>query len=156
MNRRVLIGPAPLKGIEHIFGPILQGGRIFENYQAALAQREQTKLQYEQAVIRAFQEVSNALIDQQKLAEVREEQTRAVMALRESVRLSTMRYTGGFANYFEVIDAQQQLFPAENILAQVQRDQLIAVVELYRALGGGWSAYVASPTPPPLWHVALP
>ncbi|HEV8711296.1 MAG TPA: efflux transporter outer membrane subunit [Candidatus Binatia bacterium] len=137
-------------------GPILQGGQIFENYQAALAQWEQAKLQYEQTVIRAFQEVSNALTDQQKLAEVREEQTRAVTALRESVRLSTLRYTGGFANYFEVIEAQQQLFPAENTLAQVQRDQLIAVVELYRALGGGWSAYAAPPTPPPLWHVVLP
>jgi multidrug efflux system outer membrane protein len=137
-------------------GPVLQGGRIFENYQAALAQREQAKLQYEQTVIRAFQEVSNALTDQQKLAEVREEQTRAVAALRESVRLSTLRYTGGFANYFEVIDAQQQLIPAENTLAQVQRDQLIAVVELYRTLGGGWSAYAGPPTSPPLWHVVLP
>ena len=137
-------------------GPVLQGGRIFENYQAALAQWEQAKLQYEQTVIRAFQEVSNALTDQQKLAEVREEQVRAVIAYRESVRLSTLRYTGGFANYFEVIEAQQLLFPAEIILAQVQRDQLIAVVELYRALGGGWSAYAAPPTPPPLWHVVLP
>src|SRR5262249_17309595 len=137
-------------------GPLLQGGRIFENYQAALAQREQAQLQYEQAVIRALQEVSNVLTDQQKLAEVREEQVRAVIAYRESVRLSTLRYTGGFANYFEVIEAQQLLFPAEIILAQVERDQLIAVVELYRALGGGWSAYAEQPTPPPLWHVVLP
>jgi len=139
-----------------LIGPILQGGLIYENYQAAIAQWEQTKLQYEQSVITAFQEVSNALTDQQKLAEVRKEQARAVAALQESVRLSTLRYTGGFANYFEVIDAQQQLFPAENTLAQVQRDQLIAVVQLYRALGGGWSAYTAPPTPPPLWQVALP
>lgn len=107
-------------------------------------------------MITAFQEVSNALTDQQKLAEVRKEQARAVTALQESVRLSTLRYTGGFANYFEVIEAQQQLFPAENTLAQVQRDQLIAVVQLYKALGGGWSAYTAPPTPPPLWQVALP
>jgi outer membrane protein, multidrug efflux system len=139
-----------------LVGPLLQGGRIFENYQAALAQREQARLQYEQAVIQALQEVSNALTDQQKLAEAREEQTRTVFAYRESVRLSTLRYTGGFANYFEVIEAQQLLFPAEIILAQVQRDQLIAVVQLYRALGGGWSAYVEQPTPPPLWHVVLP
>ncbi len=137
-------------------GPLLQGGRIFENYNATRAQWEQVKLQYEQAVIRAFQEVSNALTDQQKLAEVRQEQARAVTALQESVRLSTLRYTGGFANYFEVIEAQQQLFPAENTLAQVQRDQLIAVVQLYKALGGGWSTYTTLPEPPPLWHVTLP
>jgi len=55
-----------------------------------------------------------------------------------------------------VIEAQQQLFPAELTLAQVQRDQLIAVVELYKALGGGWSGYAETPTPPPLWHVVLP
>ena len=107
-------------------------------------------------MISAFQHVSNALTDQQKLAEVRQEQARAVAALQESVRLSTLRYTGGFANYFEVIEAQQQLFPAELTLAQVQRDQLIAVVELYKALGGGWSGYAETPTPPPLWHVVLP
>ena len=87
---------------------------------------------------------------------MQQEQARAVAALQESVRLATLRYTGGFANYFEVIEAQQLLFPAENALAQVQRDQLIAVVQLYRTLGGGWSAYATSPTLPPLWHVVLP
>jgi multidrug efflux system outer membrane protein len=142
--------------IGHLSGPLIQGGRTYETYRAAVAQWEQTKFQYEQTVIRAFQEVSNALTDQQKLAEVQQEQARAVAALQESVRLATLRYTGGFANYFEVIEAQQLLFPAENALAQVQRDQLIAVVQLYRTLGGGWSAYAASPTLPPLWHVTLP
>jgi multidrug efflux system outer membrane protein len=137
-------------------GPIVQGGRLFGNYQAAIAQWEQAKLQYQQAVITALQEVSNALTNQQKLAQVRQEQARAVAALQESVRLATLRYTGGFATYFEVIEAQQQLFPAENALAQVQRDQLIAVVQLYKALGGGWSAYAEEPEPPPLWQVALP
>lgn len=137
-------------------GPLLQGGRRYETYQAARAQWEQAKLQYEQAVLRAFQEVSDALTDQQKLAEMQREQRRTVAALRESVRLATLRYTGGFANYFEVIEAQQQLFPAENILAQTQRDRLLAVVQLYKSLGGGWSAYATPPTPPPVWHGILP
>jgi len=137
-------------------GPLLQGGRLYGNYQAALAQWEQAKLQYQQSFITALREVSNALTNQQKLAEVRREQTRAVAALQESVRLATLRYTGGFATYFEVIEAQQQLFPAENALAQIQRDQLIAVVQLYKALGGGWSIYAEQPGPPPLWQVALP
>ena len=142
--------------VGQLAGPLVQGGRLYGNYQAAVAQWEQTQLQYQQAVIIALQEVSNALTNQQKLAETRQEQARAVDALQESVRLATLRYTGGFATYFEVIEAQQQLFPAENALAQVQRDQLIAVVQLYKALGGGWSGYEEQPEPPPLWQVALP
>jgi multidrug efflux system outer membrane protein len=137
-------------------GPMLQGGNLYENYQVTLAQWEQAKFQYQQSVILALQEVSDALISQLKLTEVRREQARAVAVLQESVRLSLLRYSGGLASYFEVIEAQQQLFPAENALAQVQRDQLITVVQLYRALGGGWSAYMAPPAPPPLWHTVLP
>lgn len=139
-----------------IAGPLFQGGRIYESYQGTLAQWEEAKLQYEQSVITALREVSNALIDQQKLAEARKEQERAVAAFQESVRLSTLRYTGGLAGYFEVIDAQQQLFPAENTLAQTRRDQLIAVVQLYRALGGGWSAYTEPPALPPPWYTTIP
>jgi outer membrane protein, multidrug efflux system len=142
--------------IGHLGGPLIQGGRTYETYRAAVAQWEQAKLQYEQAVLKAFQEVSNALTDQQKLAEVQKELARAVAALQDSVRLATLRYAGGFATYLEVIEAQQQLFPTQIALTLIQRDQLIAVVQLYKALGGGWSAYAASPTLPPLWHVVLP
>jgi multidrug efflux system outer membrane protein len=137
-------------------GPIIQGGRLTSLYQAAIAQWNQAKLRYQQSVIIALQEVSNALSDQQKLAEVRKDQERAVAALQESVRLSTLRYSGGLAGYFEVIESQQQLFPAENALAQTQRDQLIAVVQLYRALGGGWAAYAEQPQLPPVWEAMRP
>ena len=137
-------------------GPIIQGGRLTSLYQAAIAEWEQARLQYEQSVITALQEVSNALINQQKLAQVRKDQERAVTALRESVRLSTLRYSGGLAGYFEVIESQQQLFPAENSLAQTQRDQLIAVVQLYRALGGGWAAYAEQPGLPAVWEAVRP
>ena len=58
---------------------------------------------------------------------------------REAVDLAMQRYTGGRASYFEVLDAEQSLFPSEDALAQTQRDQLIAVVSLYKALGGGWN-----------------
>lgn len=61
------------------------------------------------------------------------------MALQDSVELSLLRYRTGLANYFEVLGAQQQLYPAEDALAQAQRDQLLAVVGLYKALGGGWN-----------------
>jgi multidrug efflux system outer membrane protein len=59
--------------------------------------------------------------------------------LRESVDLSLRRYNAGRASYFEVLEAQQLLFPAEDTLAQTQRDQLLAVANLYKALGGGWN-----------------
>jgi multidrug efflux system outer membrane protein len=137
-------------------GPILQGGLLSSNYEASVAQWEQEKLRYQQSVITALREVSDALTSQQKLAEVQIEQARAVSALEESVRLSTLRYTGGLAGYFEVIESQQQLFPAENTLAQARRDQLIAVVQLYRALGGGWSSYAQTLQLPSVWQMMRP
>jgi len=63
-----------------------------------------------------------------------------VAAYQEAVRLASVRYASGLSAYFEVLEAQQQLFPAEIGLAQTRRDQLVAVVNLYRALGGGWQA----------------
>ena len=137
-------------------GPIFQGGRLYENYRGAVAQWEGAKLQYQQSVITALQEVSDALTNQHKLAEAQKNLERAVAALQESVRLSTLRYTSGLAEYFEVIEAQQQLFPAENALAQTRRDQLTAVVQLYRALGGGWSMFTEQPQGPTLWPAGLP
>jgi multidrug efflux system outer membrane protein len=113
---------------------------LTESYRAQKADWEATKQQYEQRVITALSEVSNALIAQQKLEQVRLEQAKEVDALRESVRLALLRYTGGLSSYFEVLEAQQQLFPAENSLAQTDRDRLLAVVQLYAALGGGWEA----------------
>jgi multidrug efflux system outer membrane protein len=120
-------------------GPLFQGGLLIESYRAQVAQWEQAKMQYAQTILTALQEVSDALTAQQKLAEVRDQQALAVAALQESVRLATLRYVGGLATYFEVLEAQQQLFPAENFLAQTERDQLITVVQLYKALGGGWT-----------------
>ncbi|MGE0821184.1 MAG: efflux transporter outer membrane subunit [Candidatus Binatia bacterium] len=141
--------------VGQLAGPIVQGGKLSGNYQAALAQWEQAKEQYGQSVLVALQEVSNALTAQQKLAEAQKDQERAVAALRESVRLATLRYTGGLANYFEIIEAQQQLFPAENSLAQMRRDQLIAVVQLYKALGGGWAANAQEVGLPSVWEAVV-
>ena len=73
-----------------------------------------------------------------KLAEVRAQQARAVAAYREAVEVSTQRYVAGKASYYEVLEAQQQLFPAENALAQTQLNQLLVIVQLYKAVGGGW------------------
>ncbi|HEY8513902.1 MAG TPA: efflux transporter outer membrane subunit [Candidatus Binatia bacterium] len=121
-----------------ISGPIFTGGQLLEQYYAQVAQWEQAKLQWEQTLLTAFAEVSSTLVLQQKLAEIREAQAKAVRAYEESVRLSLLRYNQGLANYYEVLEAQQLLFPAQLDLARTQRDQLLAVVDLYRALGGGW------------------
>ena len=120
-------------------GPIFQGGNLLGQYRQARAQWEEARLRYQQTTLTAFQEVSNALIARQKLDQVRTEQERAVRALTDAVRFSTQRYLAGLSSYFEVLDAQQQLYPAENALAQTRLNQLLAIVQLYRALGGGWN-----------------
>jgi multidrug efflux system outer membrane protein len=120
-------------------GPIFQGGRLKATYHAQQAFWDQTIAQYQQTILVAFQETSNALIAQQTLVGQRTAQQSQVDSLRQSVDLAFERYTGGRAAYFEVLEAEQQLFPSEYALAQTQRDQLLAVVDLYKALGGGWN-----------------
>lgn len=121
-----------------IGGPIFTGGQLLEQYYAQVAQWEQAKLQWEQTLVTAFSEVSTTLVAQDKLVDVTAARAKTVQAYSESVRLALLRYNQGLANYYEVLEAQQLLFPAENALAQSQRDQLLVVVDLYRALGGGW------------------
>jgi multidrug efflux system outer membrane protein len=120
-------------------GPIFQGGALRAQYRQAKAARDQAELQYKQTILGAFQDVSDALIAHEKLAVARSQLEQAVTDYRESVQLSTQRYLAGTASYFEVLEAQQLLFPAETSLAQVQFNQLLVVVQLYQALGGGWS-----------------
>jgi multidrug efflux system outer membrane protein len=122
-----------------VTGPIFQAGKLYGGYKSAVANWEAAKWQYEGVVLTALREVSSALVDAQKLKDVRDERAKAVTALQEASELATIRYTGGLATYFEVLEAQQQLFPAEDQLAQTERDELLAVVQLYAALGGGWS-----------------
>jgi multidrug efflux system outer membrane protein len=119
-------------------GPVFQGGGLHGQYEQAKAAWEVAKLQYQQAALNAFGDVANALSSRQRLGEVREQQERAVAAYAEAVTLSTQRYAAGKASYLEVIQSQQQLYPAEVALAQTRRDQLTVVVQLYKALGGGW------------------
>ena len=131
-----------------LLGPLFQGGRIKRNHEAAVAQWEQARVRYEAAVANAFGEVSSALVDRSKLVQTESLRARAVAAHLEAVRLANLRYASGLSAYFEVLEAQQQLFPAELGLARTRRDQRVALVDLYRALGGGWPAEErASKTP---------
>ncbi len=119
-------------------GPLFRGGFLLEQYRSRVSEWEEVKLGYEQTVINALAEVSNALAFQQNLVELRAQREREVHALSEALRLSLIRYKQGLAGYYEVLESQQQLFPAEQSRARTVRDQLSAVVALYRVLGGGW------------------
>jgi multidrug efflux system outer membrane protein len=120
-------------------GPIFQGGRLKNQLAANRAVFEELAAAYESTVRNAFGEVSTALVAHEKLAQVEEQQARTVNAYREAVRLANIRYLAGLSSYVEVLDAQQQLFPAEISLAQTRSARLANLVTLYRALGGGWN-----------------
>ena len=121
-------------------GPIFQGGQLRAQYRAAKAKFDEAKAAYQQSVLTAFQEVSNALISRQKLAETLVYDGQAVVALTSSVQIATERYLNGKSSYYEVLQAQQDLYPSQRAQVQTQVSELIAVVQLYKALGGGWQA----------------
>jgi len=99
---------------------------------------DQAEYEYLQGTLRAFQEVSDALVSAQKLAQLEDQQKRDVSALNAAVAIAYKRYRGGLASYYEVLEAQQLLFPAQIALSQTRRDRQLAIVQLYKALGGGW------------------
>ncbi|HEY2092815.1 MAG TPA: efflux transporter outer membrane subunit [Thermoanaerobaculia bacterium] len=123
-----------------LLGPIFNGGRLRSQRQLAVAQFDEARVAYEREITLALGEVSTDLVASQKLGEAETQRTRAVESDREAVRLATLRYESGFSAYFEVLDAQEQLFTAETSAAQTRRDRLVALVDLYRALGGNWDS----------------
>jgi multidrug efflux system outer membrane protein len=118
--------------------PIFTGGALRGNLRLAESQHQQALISYRQTIQRAFGDVSDALIGYQKLHQVRLRQEDTVADLQESVRLSNMRYKGGTTTYLEVLDGQRSLFSAELTLAQARGNEYQSLVQLYRALGGGW------------------
>lgn len=136
----------------NLAGPIFTAGRLKNEYRASLALRDQAKISFERAVTQAFGEVSTSLSAHQQLARAYLEELKSVEAYRESVRLSFIRYDSGLSNYFEIIDAQIQLYPAESSSVAYDLGRKLAVVDLYRALGGGWnlsdSQWTSANSPP--------
>jgi len=118
--------------------PLLQGPKLKHQKEAAVAQWEQARLRYQATVNGAFGEVASALVAYRNYEAMEKELAQSVAALREAVGLVQMRYTAGLSNYLEVLDAQQQLFPAENALSQARLARLQTLVLLYKSLGGGW------------------
>jgi multidrug efflux system outer membrane protein len=118
--------------------PLFTGGRLANQARAAGARAEQARLQFEQTVLQAFREASDALVAVRTARDQRVAQQSQVIALRKAAELADIRYRGGVASYLEVLDAQRQLFSAELGLSQTQLLELSSVVGLYRALGGSW------------------
>lgn len=124
----------------NVSGPLFHGGALRGQYLQAKAQRDQAELQYKSSVLSAIQEVSNALVSHQKYAEESLYQANAVAAYQDAVHYANERYKAGRSAYYELLQEQQLLFPAENAFVQAELNQLLAIVQLYRALGGGWEA----------------
>jgi outer membrane protein, multidrug efflux system len=118
--------------------PIFNGGRIRSNVRLAEAQQQIALVQYERVIQNAFREVSDALVQYRQQREVRAKRELLEATLQDRSRLAYMRYRGGVATLLNALDADRDLFEAELGLAQTRRDELLALVQLYRALGGGW------------------
>ena len=133
----------------NLLAPIFQGGRLSSEEEAARARLEQSVATYRQSVLTAWREVADAAVSVRKLREVVvQEEVRAKAALAAE-RLARMRYDGGVSSYLEVLDAQRSTFQSELDLARVRRDEIVSVVQLYRALGGGWQEAPPADAPAP-------
>ncbi len=121
-----------------LLAPIFHGGRLKAEEQAARARLEQSVASYRKAVEVALAEVADASAGVTKLRDVRAAREIQVTATTQGAKLAMARYQGGVSSYLEVLDAQRQAFDAQLALANARRDELTAVVQLYRALGGGW------------------
>jgi multidrug efflux system outer membrane protein len=118
--------------------PVFTGGGLRGNLHLAESEHSQALIAYQQTIQRAFGDVSDTLIAYNKLHQVRIRQQDTVADLQESVRISTLRYKGGTTTYLEVLDGQRSLYAAELTLASARGDEFRSLVQLYRALGGGW------------------
>jgi outer membrane protein, multidrug efflux system len=122
--------------------PLFTGGRLRGNLKIAQAQFEEVLAVYQRSVQNAFREVSDSLIAYQRTREFRSRQEARTQANRQATELANIRYDGGVTSYLEVLYNEQELFTAELNLAQAQLNELLSVVSLYRALGGGWQTPV--------------
>jgi multidrug efflux system outer membrane protein len=125
-------------------GPLFNAQILGFQQKAAEAQARQALAQYEQTILVAFREVEDALVGVSTARDQGAAQERQVNALRSALHLANVRYKGGLANYLDVLIAQRSLFDAELSLAATRRLHLVSIVQLYKALGGGWSPDDAS------------
>jgi multidrug efflux system outer membrane protein len=124
--------------VPQVTQPIFTAGRLKSGVKLAEAQREEALVQYQKTIQTAFSEVSNSLIAHQRVRESRERQEDLVVALQDRLRLAYIRYRGGVDTQLDALDADRDLFSAELSLSQIRLQELLTVVQLYKALGGGW------------------
>lgn len=120
-------------------GPLLNAQSLGFEQRAAEAQARQALAQYEQTILIAFKEVEDALISVRTAADQRKAQQEQVAALRSALEVADMRYHGGITSYVDVLLAKRNLFDAEFALMATHRLHLVSIVQLYKALGGGWT-----------------
>jgi NodT family efflux transporter outer membrane factor (OMF) lipoprotein len=120
--------------------PILAGGRIRANIRVQEARQEQALLQYQKAILIALEEVENALSAHGRELRRQESLSASVAANRRALELATERYTSGLENFLAVLDAQRSLYAAEDQLVQSERNVAVALIAVYKALGGGWAS----------------
>lgn len=125
--------------------PLLNAQVLGFQQEAAEAQARQAVAQYEQTVLTAFREVEDSLVAVRTVRVQIDAQQQQVTALQSALKLAELRYKGGLANYLDVLVARRNLFEAELSLTGTRRLQLVSVVQLYKALGGGWSPEMAGP-----------
>jgi multidrug efflux system outer membrane protein len=124
--------------IPQLTQPVFTAGRLKSNVNYEKAQREYALAQYQQTIQTAFSDVSNALVQYRRVREIRTQQELLVSSLRDASRLAHLRYEGGVDTLLNALVADTSLFNAELSLAQTKRNELLSMVQLYKALGGGW------------------
>ncbi len=129
-----------LNVLPEISVPIFNMGRLQANVDYNEAQAQAAALRYQQTLRQALREVSDALIGIRKRQEFRQQQELLVKTLADASQVANMRYEGGVSSFLEVLDTERQLFDAELQLVQARRDESQSVIQLYKALGGGWQA----------------
>jgi len=122
----------------NLTGPIFDGGNRRARVEGAKAAANTAMAEYDKAVKTAFQEAANSIITYQKTDQIIIEQKRLVIAQSSAAKLSMERFKGGVTSYLEVLDSERNLFNSELNLADARADRMRAVVQAYRALGGGW------------------
>jgi multidrug efflux system outer membrane protein len=124
--------------VPQITQPIFTAGRLKSNVKFSKAQQELALVQYQQTIQTAFREVSDALVQYRKVKEIRTQQELLVTTLQDRLRLAYLRYQGGVETLLNALDADRSLFDAQLSLTRTRRNELLSLVQLYKALGGGW------------------
>ncbi|MGA2113163.1 MAG: efflux transporter outer membrane subunit [Bryobacteraceae bacterium] len=134
-------GPASLWNLTpQIIQPIFTAGRLKSTVKLAKAEHERMLIQYEKTIQTAFTETSDALIAHQRFRESREKQEALEKALEDRLRLAYLRYNGGVDTQLNALDADRDLFQGQLDLARLRLEEILSVVQLYKALGGGWQS----------------